>query len=149
MGEAAQLLGASTDTVRRLVDRKVLKGVRSSGGHRHVDTRSLAAYLEKAKPTQVLPTVGAESSRNRFLGLVTRVVRDSVVAQVDIHSGQHRLVSVTTSEAVDELGIEPGAIVVASVKATSVVVEMCAPVPPAKTARRGSSSKAIRRSRQS
>lgn len=151
VGEAAQLLGASPDTVRRLIDRKILRAVRSSGGHRHVDTRSLAAYLETANPVQDLPTVGAESARNRFLGLVTHVVRDTVVAKVDIQSGQHRLVSVMTREAVDELGIEPGSIVVASVKATSVVVEVRAAARPATraTAKAKETSAAKRSKRRS
>ncbi len=65
----------------------------------------------------------SESARNRFVGLVTRVVRDTVMAQVEIHSGPHRLVSLMSREAADDLGLEPGVLAIASVKSTHVVVE--------------------------
>jgi len=68
--------------------------------------------------------VVSESVRNRFTGLVTRVVRDTVMAQVEIQSGPHRFVSLLSREAADDLGLEPGVLAVAAVKATNVSVEI-------------------------
>ena len=68
--------------------------------------------------------VVAHSARNRFSGLVTRVVRDTVMAHVEIQAGPHRFVSLLSREAADELGLEPGMLAVAAVKATSVSVEI-------------------------
>jgi molybdopterin-binding protein len=72
-----------------------------------------------------------ESARNRFTGLVTRVVRDTVMAQVEIQAGPHRVVSLMSREAADELGLEPGVLAVATIKSTSVVVEVPASEVPA------------------
>ena len=68
--------------------------------------------------------IAARSARNRFPGIVTKVIRDAVMAQVEIQAGPHRVVALLSSEAADELGLEPGARAVASVKATNVVVEV-------------------------
>lgn len=124
IGQAAELLGVSVDTVRRLVDAGEVAGGRTEGGQRHVDGASLAAYLVARADA---PTVGSSptrSARNRFTGLVTRVDVDGLIAQVEIQAGPHRIVSIVTSEAVADLALEPGAIATASVKATSVVVEV-------------------------
>jgi molybdopterin-binding protein len=124
MGQAAQLLGVSVDTVRRWADEGKLTTRRSGGGHRLVDGASLARL---AVATGASPEPGAivgQSARNRFTGLVTRVVRDKVAAQVEIQAGPHRVVSLMTREAADELGLAPGVLAVAAVKATSVVVEL-------------------------
>ncbi len=128
IGQAADLLGTSVDTVRRLVDRGEVAGGRSEGGQRHVDGVDLARYLaDQADAPQPDPVAATRSARNRFTGLVTRVVVDGLVAQVEIQADRHRIVSILTAEAVAELGLEPGMVATASVKATSVVVE----VPPA------------------
>jgi molybdopterin-binding protein len=126
IGEAAELLGVSDDTVRRWADAgRVVSSV--EGGRRVIDgaqlahlAQELAAGVERPKSR---PVVG-ESARNRFTGLVTNVVRDTVMAQVEIQAGPHRIVSLMSREAADELELEPGVIAVASVKATSVVVEV-------------------------
>jgi len=123
-GEVAELLGVSVDTVRRLADSGRLPTQRAEDGRRVVDGEDLARYLaEQAEPGAAGPIVGA-SARNRFTGIVTRVVRDEVVATVELRSGRHRIVSLMTAEAVDELGLRPGVLAVAAVKATNVVVEV-------------------------
>ena len=123
LGEAAKMLGVSADTVRRMVDDGRLVAARSSGGQRLIDGASLARV---AKPKgRVRPDVFvAQSARNRFPGIVTRVIKDRVAAQVEIQAGPHRLVSLLTREAVDELKLKPGMAAVAVVKATNVGVEL-------------------------
>jgi molybdopterin-binding protein len=124
MGQAAELLGVSADTVRRWADDGRLPTRRTGGGHRVVDGVALAAF---AREQAVAPEPGAivgQSARNRFTGIVTRVVKDKVAAQVEIQAGRHRVVSLMTREAADELGLEPGVLAVAAVKATNVVVEV-------------------------
>ncbi len=124
MGEAAALLGVSADTVRRLADAKTLRTRRTRGGQRLVDGRSLAAYLAKRTAPLAADTSSERSVRNRLLGIVTRVVKDRVAAQVEIQVGAHRVVSLLTREAVDALGLEPGMPAFATVKATNVSVEV-------------------------
>jgi molybdopterin-binding protein len=121
LGEAAKLLGVSTDTVRRMVDDGRLRAIRSAGGQRLIDGTSLAR-LAKPKRAKELPV--AQSARNRFAGIVTRVIKDRVAAQVEIQAGPHRFVSLLTREAVDELDLKPGMPAVAIVKATNVSVEL-------------------------
>lgn len=124
MGEAAALLGVSVDTVRRWADHGRLVTTRTDGGHRLVDAADLARLAtELAKAPAPGVTAGA-SARNRLTGLVTRVVRDGVMAQVELAAGPFRIVSLMSREAADELGLEPGVVAVASVKATNVVVEV-------------------------
>lgn len=124
IGQAADLLGVSTDTVRRWADAGRLSTVRTEGGHRLVDGEQLAALaVEVAGQRRHAPIV-SESARNRFEGLVTRVTRDTVMAQVEIQVGPHRIVSLLSREAADELGLVPGVLAVAAVKATNVVVEL-------------------------
>ncbi len=123
-GEVAALLGVSVDTVRRLADSGRLGTTRSPEGHRVVPGEELARYLaEQEEPEGAGPIVGA-SARNRFTGIVTRVVANEVAATVELRAGRHRIVSLMTAEAVAELGLRPGVLAVAAVKATSVVVEV-------------------------
>lgn len=125
MSQAAALLGVSVDTLRRWADAGRLATSKDPGGQRQVDGRDLAAFaIELAASTPAPPAIGAQSARNRFPGIVTRVLRNEVVAQVEIQAGPHRLVSLLTAEAVDELGLAPGMLAVAVVKATNVVVEL-------------------------
>lgn len=124
IGEAAQLLGVSPDTVRRLADDGALVTRRTDGGHRFVDGVSLAQLVASHNVGPEPGAIVAQSARNRFTGIVTRVVKDKVAAQVEIQAGPHRLVSLMTAEAVDDLGLEPGMLAVAAVKATNVVVEV-------------------------
>jgi len=123
LGEAAKMLGVSADTVRRMVDDGRLIAVRSSGGQRLIDGASLARFAKpKRQPTAEV--VVAQSARNRFPGIVTRVIKDRVAAQVEIQAGPHRFVSLLTAEAVNELKLKPGMPAVAVVKATNVGVEL-------------------------
>ena len=124
MGQAAELLGVSVDTVRRWAEAGRLQTRRTSGGQRLVDGAALAKLsLELAENPEPAAIVG-QSARNRFTGVVTRVVKDKVTAQVEIQAGPHRVVSLMTREAADELELEPGVLAVAAVKATNVVVEL-------------------------
>lgn len=125
--EAAELLGVSDDTVRRWSDTGRLATTAAAGRRRSIDGAELARFAEKlaaAAERPPLPAVVSESARNRFTGLVTRVVRDTVMAQVEIQAGRHRVVSLMSREAADELRLEPGSLAIASVKATNVVVEV-------------------------
>ena len=127
MGEVAALLGASADTVRRLADGGKLKTKRTAAGHRVVDGAELARFLVANLASPEADVVVAQSARNRFPGIVTRVVKDKVAAQVEIHAGPHRIVSLMTREAADELGFAPGMRAIAAVKATNVVIEVPGP----------------------
>lgn len=114
----------SVDTVRRWADSGRLPTSRTSGGHRVVEGADLAALAVELADSDSTRPPGAESARNRFSGIVTRVVKDKVAAQVEIQAGSHRFVSLLTREAVDELGLAPGVLAVAAIKATNVVVEL-------------------------
>ncbi|HYT13362.1 MAG TPA: TOBE domain-containing protein [Candidatus Nitrosopolaris sp.] len=123
LSQAAKMLGVSPDTIRRMVDDGRLTAARSSGGQRLVDGASLARLAKPAAKKRP-DVVVAQSARNHFPGIVTRVVKDRVAAQVEIQAGPHRLVSLLTREAVDELGLKPGMPAVAVIKATNVGVEL-------------------------
>jgi molybdopterin-binding protein len=123
IGQAAELLRVSPDTVRRLIDAGHIKTGRSAGGQRQIDRAALARYMAD-QPRLKAPEVVSESARNRFQGIVTRVLKDGVAAQVEIQAGPHRIVSLITRESADELGLKPGVVAVASVKATNVVIEL-------------------------
>lgn len=122
---AAQLLGVSTDTVRRWADAGRLPTRRDEHGHRVVAGRDLAAFaVELAQGGGGTEAAHLSSARNAFPGIVTRVVLGDVAAQVEIQAGPHRVVSMLTREAVDELGLAPGVEAVARVKATNVTVDL-------------------------
>jgi molybdopterin-binding protein len=130
--EAASLLGVSTDTLRRWADQGRVETTTDDIGRLAVDGTALARLAQQMAASANHPEgrmVAAHSARNRFTGLVTRVVRDTVMAQVDIQAGPHRFVSLLSREAADELGLEPGMLVAAAVKATSVSVEIPASGP--------------------
>jgi len=124
IGQAAELLGISPDSVRRLADSGQLATRRTEGGHRVVDGLALARLLAEHTGLPEAGAIVGQSARNRFSGIVTRVVKDKVAAQVELQAGPYRVVSLMTAEAVDELGLEPGMLAVAAVKATQVVVEV-------------------------
>jgi molybdopterin-binding protein len=124
IGQAAELLGVSTDTVRRWADAGKLRTVRTDGGHRLVDGGELAAMAAEMAVRRRPAPIVSQSARNRFEGLVTKVVKDRVMAHVEIQAGPHRIVSLMSREAADELGLRPGVLAVAAVKATNVVVEL-------------------------
>ncbi len=127
MAEAARLLGVSDDTVRRWADAGRLSTTTDAAGRRVVDGVELARAAEElaGRSTAYEPgPILRESARNRFTGLVTRVVKDGVMAQVELQAGPFRVVSLLSAEAATELGLEPGVLAVASVKSTNVVVEV-------------------------
>ena len=129
--EAADLLGVSTDTVRRWAEVGRIETTTDSSGRQAVDGAALARFAEElARDAAQVPPgdIAAASVRNRFTGLVTRVVRDTVMAQVDIQAGPFRVVSLMSREAVDELGLTVGSVAVAVIKSTTVVVERAAPL---------------------
>lgn len=120
VGEAADLLGVSVDTLRRWTASGRLRVRRSAGGQRLV---ALAEVRRLEAERRQKPAV-AQSARNRFEGVVTRVEKDRVAAVVEVQAGPHRLVSLMTAEAAEELAFHPGMAVVCVVKATNVVVEV-------------------------
>jgi molybdopterin-binding protein len=125
--EAANLLGVSDDTVRRWADGGRIATTTDGSGRLVIDGATLARFAEEiadAGGPADSRVVVAESVRNRFTGLVTRVVRDAVMAQVEIQAGPYRIVSLLSREAADDLGLEPGVLAVAAVKATNVSVEI-------------------------
>jgi len=126
VAEAAELLGVSADTVRRWSDSGKLGSSRDAGGRRVIEGAALAelaAQLGRGPGTEVGPTAG-HSARNRFPGIVTKVTKDQVMAQVEMQVGPFRMVSLMSREAADDLGLAPGVAAIASVKSTSVTVEL-------------------------
>ncbi len=121
--DAAQLLGVSDDTLRRWADLGRFRVERSPSGYAAISGRELArlaveqADLPESGPREV-------SARNRLRGIVTKVTRDTVMAQVELCCGPYRIVSLLSREAADDLALEPGVIAVAAVKATAVVLEL-------------------------
>ncbi len=124
IGQAAELLGVSADTVRRWVDADRLKATLAPGGKRYVDGADLARLAVELAGEQTLERPRGQSARNRFRGIITKVTKDGVAAQVEVQSGPHRFVALITREAADELGLEPGMIADAVVKATNVGIEV-------------------------
>ncbi|GAA5059463.1 molybdopterin-binding protein [Thermocatellispora tengchongensis] len=122
ISEAAALLGVSADTVRRWIDSGRLPAERDEHGHRRVNGADLAAFARAQVATG--DEGGRSSARNRFRGIVTEVIKDAVMAQVEIAAGPFRVVSLMSRQAADELGLEPGVVAVAVVKSTNVVVEI-------------------------
>ncbi|MEC7878690.1 MAG: helix-turn-helix transcriptional regulator [Actinomycetota bacterium] len=123
IGQVASLLAVSVDTVRTWIDEGRIAATRSDGGHRIIDGKDLAEFLQQSAD---LETEHGEriSARNRFVGLVTRVVQDNVMAQVEIQAGGHRFVSLISSEAAREMKLEQGVLAAAVVKSTNVVIEL-------------------------
>jgi molybdopterin-binding protein len=121
ISEAAGVLGVSPDTVRRWVDNGRLPASRDEHGHRMVAGADLAAFARAQVESE---SAGLSSARNRFRGIVTEVIRDSVMAQVEMVAGPFRVVSLMSRQAADELGLEVGVMAVAVIKSTNVVVEI-------------------------
>jgi molybdopterin-binding protein len=122
--DAARYLGVSDDTVRRLVDGGTFTRLVDDTGRAVVDGRELAVHAKAHGAALPDPSSAVRSSaRNRFVGIVTEVVVDTVMAQVELQCGPHRVVSLMSAEALRDLGLEVGSVAVASVKATMVTVE--------------------------
>ena len=124
VGEAATVLGVSTDTVRRWVDAGRLKATRTPGGRRQIDGVALARFAQSLNAMGDSEQLGRESARNRFPGIVTRIIKDKVMAQVEVQAGPFRIVALISREAVDDLTLAPGVMVDAVVKSTNVHVEL-------------------------
>jgi len=118
------MLGVSVETLRRWETEGRLEMHRSSGGQRLVDLEEVARLLDLRRRNASDRPVVAQSARNRFPGIVTRIERDRVAAVVELQAGPHRLVSLLTAEAVEELGLRVGDEAVGVVKATNVIIEI-------------------------
>ncbi|SDR19942.1 molybdenum-pterin binding domain-containing protein [Arthrobacter crystallopoietes] len=129
VAEAARFLGVSDDTVRRWIDAGTLTGQRDAAGRTVVAGTELAALAKEHAALPPDQSAAGSSARNRFVGLVTSVVMDTVMAQVELQCGPHRVVSLMSAEAVRELGLEPGSVATAVVKATNVIVQTPAALP--------------------
>ena len=121
--DAASYLGVSDDTVRRWVDKGLLVATTDDAGRKVVDGYEVALVAREHATSPSLPQGIASSARNRFVGLVTDLQVDGVMAQVELQCGPFRVVSLLSSEAVRELGLERGSAAVATIKSTNVVVE--------------------------
>ena len=124
VGEAAELLGVSLDTVRRWEAGGKIRSKRSRGGQRLIALADVLRLSGARRAKSAARSAAAQSARNRFSGIVTRVEKDRISAVVEVRSGPHRLVSLITAEAAIELKLRVGLHVVCVVKATNVVVEV-------------------------
>lgn len=124
IGQAAELLGVGVETLRRWEAEGTLRTVRSAGGQRLVPLEEVSRLLAGRRRSVRERRIVAQSARNRFAGIVTRVERDGVAAVVEVLAGPHRLVSLMTAEAVEELGLRVGDEAICVVKATNVIVEV-------------------------
>jgi len=122
IGEVAEALGVRVETLRRWEKDGKLRVQRTAGGQRVVPASELARLLAERSPRR--PAVAAQSTRNRFEGIVTAVRKHGLVATVEILSGQNRILALTTREAIDEMRLQPGMRAIAAVKATNVIVEV-------------------------
>jgi molybdopterin-binding protein len=123
VSEAARFLGVSDDTVRRWIENGSLAPVKDDAGRLAVDGLELARHAQKLAQLPDDPHRTGSSARNRFVGLVTGITMDTVMAQVELQCGPFRVVSLMSSEAVRELGLELGSVATAVVKATTVIIE--------------------------
>lgn len=123
ISEAASYLGVSDDTVRRWIDRGLLAASLDGAGRKVVDGLAVARVARDHATLPGPPGGISSSARNRFVGLVTDIRVDAVMAQVELQCGPFRVVSLMSSEAVRDLGLEPGSVAVAVIKSTNVIVE--------------------------
>jgi molybdopterin-binding protein len=124
IGQAAELLGVSVETVRRWEHSGVLSTRRSEGGQRLVALADVSRLLDERRHAIPDRPIVAQSARNRFSGIVGSIKRNDIVAVVEVLSGPHRIVTLMTTEALDELGLVPGSPAICVVKATNVIVEV-------------------------
>jgi molybdopterin-binding protein len=124
VGQAAEMLQVSVETLRRWETEGRLQMERSEGGQRLVDIEEVQRLLDERRKAATERSIVATSARNKFPGIVTRIERDGVAAVVEVIAGPHRLVSLMTAEAVDDLHLQVGDEAVCVVKATNVIVEI-------------------------
>jgi molybdopterin-binding protein len=124
VGQAAEMLQVSVDTLRRWEADGRLRVDRSAGGQRVIAIEEVSRLLTERRATGSDRPIVAQSARNRFHGIVTRIEKDRVAAVVEVMAGPHRLVSLMTAEAIDELRLQVGDEAVCVVKATNVIVEV-------------------------
>ena len=124
VGEAAGLLGVSADTVRRWIDNGDLAASRTVKGRRRIEGAALAGFAQSLYQRANPLLARSESIRNHFTGIVTRVVKDKVMAQVELQAGPFRIVALVSREAVDDMGLEAGVMAAAVVKSTNVSIEL-------------------------
>jgi molybdopterin-binding protein len=124
VGEAAGVLGVSSDTVRRWIDNGSLDASRTENGRRRIDGGVLAQFAQSMHEGAEPLEPATESIRNHFTGIVTKVVKDKVMAQVELQAGPFRVVALISREAVDDMGLVPGVMAAAVVKATNVSIEL-------------------------
>jgi molybdopterin-binding protein len=124
VGQAAEMLGVTVETLRRWEADGRLQLARSAGGQRLVPIAEVSRLLHERRREASDRPIVAQSARNRFPGIVTRIVRDTVAAVVEIQAGPHRMVSLMTAEAIDDMDLRVGDEVVGVVKATNVIVEI-------------------------
>jgi molybdopterin-binding protein len=124
IGRAAEMLGVTVDTIRRWSEAGRITVTRTEGGQRLVPIDELTRLIGERRQAATDRPIVAQSARNRFAGIVIRVEKDRVAAVVEVLAGPHRLVSLMTAEAVDELGLKVGDEAICVVKSTNVVVEI-------------------------
>ena len=124
VGQAAEMLGVSVETLRRWETDGRLRMERSDGGQRLVDIDEVSRLLDERRRAASDRPIVAQSARNRFPGIVTRIESDKIAAVVEVIAGPHRMVSLMTAEAVLDLGLKVGDEAVCVVKATNVIVEI-------------------------
>jgi molybdopterin-binding protein len=124
IGRAAEMLGVTVDTLRRWSETGRIAVTRTEGGQRLVPIEEITRLIGERRQSAVDRPIVAQSARNRFAGIVTRIEKDRVAAVVEVLAGPHRLVSLMTAEAVDELGLKVGDEAICVVKSTNVIVEI-------------------------
>lgn len=121
--DAAVLLGVSDDTVRRWIDTGSLPSCKDDAGRKVIDGKALADFARDHASPPPDPLGAGSSARNRFVGLVTKVTSDQVMSEVQMQCGPFTVVSLMSTESARQLGLEPGVVAVAVVKATTVIIE--------------------------
>ncbi len=127
IGRAAEMIGVTIDTLRRWSDDGRIQVVRSEGGQRLVPIAEVTRLITERRQATTDRPIVAQSARNRFPGIVIRIEKDRVAAVVEILAGPHRMVSLMTAEAVDEMGLKVGDEAICVVKSTNVIVEIPSP----------------------
>lgn len=123
ISEAARLVGVSDDTVRRWIEAEALPTVKDEAGKALIDGAHVARLALQRAGAPTDQSGVTRSARNQFVGIVTAIVSDKVMAQVEVQCGPHRVVSLMSSEAVRDMALEVGSVAVAVIKATTVIVE--------------------------